>query len=95
MYKSTLLVVMLLFFHLSQAKDSTVYLKVHFLYGSKPKKQFKNYEGKWFGGKLGGHVGVEGDSGKILNFCPDGSFHIFAHPRSRHSHFLVHDPQDF
>jgi len=76
-------------------KDSTIYIKVHFLYGSRPKKAFKDSEPKWFGGKLGGHVGIEIDSAHILNFVPDGSFHYFAHPRSRHSAFALHDPESF
>lgn len=77
------------------AKDSIVYLKVHFLYGSTPKRAFRDSEPRWFGGKLGGHVGIEIDSVHILNFIPNGSFHYFAHRNSRHSAFALHDPESF
>jgi hypothetical protein len=50
-----------------QAQDS-VYLKVHFLYGSKPKKRYQDSEPKWFGGILGGHVGIEGDTNEVVIF---------------------------
>lgn len=73
----------------------TVYLKVHFLYGSRPLKPYKGTEGKWFGGILGGHVGIEGDSGRILNFLPKGSFHVFKRPANRHSAYAVHNEQGF
>ena len=59
------------------------YIKVHFLYGSTPLPQYKD-EGEWFGGLLGGHVGIELEKDKILNFLPHGQFHIFA-SRKRHS----------
>lgn len=59
---------------LSYSQDSA-YLKVHFLYGSKPLKKYKATEQKWFGGILGGHVGIEGDDDKIVNFLPKGKFH--------------------
>ena len=49
------------------AQDSTM-LKVHFLYGSKPKKAFKHMQKKWFGGLIGGHAGIECGDGKILHF---------------------------
>lgn len=50
------------------AQDST-FIKVHFLYGSKPAKGYKKTESKYFGGIMGGHVVVEiGDS--IYGFSP-------------------------
>jgi len=42
----------------SQA-DSSAAIKVHFLYGSKPKRQFKDTEVKSFGGLHGGHVSIQ------------------------------------
>ena len=60
-------------------------LKVHFLYGSRPLKKYKSTEPKWFGGILGGHVGIEGDSGRILNFVPRGKFHWFPKSANKHS----------
>lgn len=76
------------------ASDSTI-LKVHFLYGSKPKKEHKSTELKWFGGLHGGHVGIETDSNKILNFVPNGTFHWFAKKDTRNSRFVLHNFEDF
>src|ERR1700741_2237387 len=73
------------------ANDSTI-IKVHFLYGSKPAKQYKDSESKWFGGKLGGHVGIEVDSNRILNFIPQGEFHWFEKKKDPHSRYAIHDP---
>ncbi|MBC7864122.1 MAG: hypothetical protein IAF38_14190 [Bacteroidia bacterium] len=76
-------------------KDKTHFIKVHFLYGSKPKKKFKATESKWFGGILGGHVGIEKDSNVVFNFVPSGSFHVFAKKKERHSSFTTHSPNSF
>jgi len=76
------------------ANDS-IYIKVHFLYGSKPKREFKNIESKWFGGLLGGHVGIEIDSNKIIDFIPHGGFHYFAHKDNYCSKFATHDLKSF
>ncbi len=76
------------------AQDTT-YLKVHFLYGSKPLKKYKDTEQKWFGGVLGGHVGIEGDSDQIVNFLPRGKFHWFAKKNNKHSTYAVHSADDF
>lgn len=82
------------FNHHAKAGDS-IFLKVHFLYGSRPAKPYKNSEEKWFGGIHGGHVGLEVDSSGILNFLPSGSFHFFPKKHSKHSHFAVHDAGGF
>lgn len=79
---------------LTYSQDN-VYLKVHFLYGSRPLKKYKDTEQKWFGGVLGGHVGIEGDSNKIVNFIPNGKFHWFAKKNDRHSTYAVHSIYDF
>jgi len=50
---------------------------VQFLYGSKPIKKYKDSEKKWFGGKLGGHVGIEGEPGKFYSFEKVGNNKIF------------------
>lgn len=44
-------------------------VKLHFLYGSKPAKNFKATEPKWFGSIKGGHVNIEAQ-GKVLDFLP-------------------------
>lgn len=73
----------------------TVYLKVHFLYGSKPLKAYKDTEPKWFGGILGGHVGIEGDSNQILDFGPREKFHVFAQKGKRNSYFGLKSHESF
>ena len=83
-----------LIYLLSYSQD-TLYLKVHFLYGSKPLKKYKDTEQKWFGGILGGHVGIEGDSDRIVNFLPSGKFHWFAKMGNRHSTYAVHSAGNF
>lgn len=75
------------------AQDSSK-IRVHFLYGSKPKKEYKDIESKWFGGKLGGHVGIELNENEILNFIPSGSFHIIQ-KKERHSQFTTHTFNSF
>jgi hypothetical protein len=69
------------------AHDSA-YIKVHFLYGSKPLKSFRQSEPVWFGGILGGHVGIESEPDRILNFVPNGRFHLL--PQSeKHSRYTI------
>ncbi|MFN8394380.1 MAG: hypothetical protein U0176_06880 [Bacteroidia bacterium] len=63
------------------------FVTIHFLYGSKPAKAFKGEEPKWFGGKRGGHVGLEWTPGHVLSFGPSGKFHRIAHRRDFHSAF--------
>jgi hypothetical protein len=79
---------------LLHAQDSTE-IKVHFLYGSKPKKEFRKAERKWFGGMLGGHVGIEMDSGRIVNFIPQGKYHVFASKKDPHGRYALHAPRMF
>lgn len=79
----------------AQESDS-VEIQVHFLYGSVPADSFVDSEPEWFGGKLGGHVGVEIDSGEVLHFLPKGGLHIFARHKKRfHSHFVLSKPDNF
>lgn len=60
----------------SYSQDSSC-IKVQFIYGSRPKKQHKDTEQKWFGGILGGHVGIEGDSGRFYSFEKVGKNKVF------------------
>ena len=76
------------------AQDTT-FLKVHFLYGSKPKREFKSSERKWFGGILGGHVGLEADDNRIINFVRSGKFHWFAKRNNPHGRYSVHSTHRF
>lgn len=78
----------------SLASDST-FVNVYFLYGSKPKKEYKDEESNWFGGKLGGHVGIGLDDGQILNFLPRGSLHIIGNNNVPHAGFYTHSKEAF
>ena len=69
--------------------QDTAYLKVHFLYGSRPLKAYKDTEPKWFGGILGGHVGIESTDNQILNFIPHGRFRLVARNNIKHSKYVV------
>ena len=89
------LAILLCFISVLCHSQDTVYLKVHFLYGSKPLKKYKDTEQKWFGGMLGGHVGIEGDSDKIVNFLPNGKFHLLAKKDNMHSTYAVHSTSNF
>lgn len=71
------------------SQDTTQYIKVHFLYGSKPLKKYKHTEQKWFGGVFGGHVGIEIDSNKIFNFHHIGKLHLFPQTKNKHSSYAV------
>jgi len=44
-------------------------IKLNFLYGSKPAKDYKQSESKVFGGLKGGHVNIEAHN-KVLDFMP-------------------------
>lgn len=64
--------------HFLFATDS-LFVKIHFVYGSKPKHAFKNTEPKFFGGIHGGHVFLEADN-KIISFgTNNGKWHVFPH----------------
>jgi hypothetical protein len=85
----------LIFISFQGYSQDTNYLKIHFLYGSKPLKEYKATEKKWFGGILGGHVGIESDSGRIVNFVPKRKFHLIAKNHDRHSAYEVHSVAGF
>ena len=72
-----------------------VYIKVHFLYGSKPGRDFRETESRWFGGIPGGHVGIEVDSNVIMDFTMHGKFHVIAKNKKPHSRFAIHNSQNF
>lgn len=73
----------------SSSQDSG-FIKVHFLYGSKPKKKYKKTEKPWFGGIHGGHVSIESE-GYVYGFLPYESFHLVGKKRAdkRHSIFSM------
>jgi hypothetical protein len=80
-----LLTIFLLVLTSSLFAQDTSFIKVHFIYGSKPLKKYKTSEKKWFGGLNGGHVGIETDSTHYLSFEGKGKFHWFSHRNKRNS----------
>lgn len=78
-----------------KANSDSVEIRVHFLHGSKPKREFRKTEDRWFGGLLGGHAGVEYSPNKILNFLPRARFHVFAKKSIINSRFAIHDTVSF
>ncbi len=68
------------------AQSDTIYLQVHFLYGSKPAKGHKKTESHYFGGLHGGHTTIEVDS-VDFGFGPNNKVHIVAHKRKLHGAF--------
>jgi len=80
-----------LFFNTISAQQT---IAVHFLYGSKPAKDCKGTEKKWFGGLKGGHVTIEtGDS--IIGFQPGGNCHVFGKKEKANGCFKVKQKQQW
>lgn len=77
--------------NITYANSDSVEIRVHFLHGSKPKREFRKTEDRWFGGILGGHAGVEYEPNKIINFLPRARFHIFNKKNIINSRFAIHD----
>jgi hypothetical protein len=75
--------------------QQTMYLPVHFLYGSRPVQKYRFMEKIWFGGKMGGHVGIEIDSNKIMNFVHRGSFHLVSSKQNKHGSYILSTPSHF
>jgi hypothetical protein len=71
------------------------YLKVHFLFGSKPHREYRDTEKKWFGGVLGGHCGIESDSGEIVSFFRGQEVHMVARKNDRQSRYTTHSYDRF
>ena len=71
----------LMMFYTKFSICNNYFIKVHFLYGSKPKKEYKKTESKWFGGIHGGHVEIEIND-TVYGFGPYKKFHYIAHKKS-------------
>lgn len=67
-------------------EQDTLFIKVHFLYGSRPAHNSEIKEFRYFGGIHGGHVSIEIDS-IDYGFAHKGRFHIFAHKNNLHSKY--------
>jgi hypothetical protein len=75
------------------AQDSS-FIQVQFIYGSKPIKKYKATEKKWFGGILGGHVGIEDDSARFYSFEKYGRNKIF-NGRKNNSIYKIETAKEF
>jgi hypothetical protein len=65
-----LLLIQFSFFTWCFANDSSIhFIRLNFLYGSKPAKEYKGIEPKKFGGIKGGHVNIAAGD-KVLDFMP-------------------------
>ncbi len=80
-------------FFQSYSQDAS-FIKVQFIYGSRPLKKFKDTEKKWFGGILGGHVGIESDSGKFYSFEKNGRNKIF-NSKPNNSIYKIETAEEF
>lgn len=75
-------------FGFAQQADSIAEIKVHFLYGSKPKRKYKDQELKYFGGLHGGHVSIE-INGVDYGFEPNRGFHVLARRKKFKSAYVA------
>lgn len=68
--------VLSIFCYAQTEKDTSITdtLIIHIIYGSKPNEKS---EQKWFGGKLGGHIGLQINDRKIVHFVPNGHVNGF------------------
>jgi hypothetical protein len=68
--------------------DTTLYIKVHFNYGSKPKHKYKAIEHKYFGGLHGGHVTLQlGDS--VYGFNPSKGARVFSRKNKSNGVYIL------
>lgn len=89
--RSLLISFFLCFSVLVYAQDT---LTVYFLHGSKPKRKYKKVENKWFGGILGGHVGLSIEKNKVLNFVPLGFSRAFANEKKKDNGRFISSTED-
>ena len=93
--KIVIIFIILAYVNSGYSQEAGGFINVHFLYGSKPLKAYRNTERKWFGGILGGHVGIETEQGKVLNFMRKGKIHVFASSKNKKSRYAIHSTNDF
>lgn len=70
-------------------------IQVHFLYGSKPKAKFKKEQKRWFGGMLGGHVGIQYNDSSFLSFFYEGKVHIFQNKKRPNGRYALQSLHEF
>lgn len=76
---------LLLFISYSISAQDSTHITVHVIYGSKP---IAEEETKWFGGKLGGHIGLQVGKDKIIHFNPSGKVRAFGRSSEPGSYIL-------
>lgn len=86
-FRFLVIVILLPTISLSQT-DTSQLIRVHFLYGSKPKWKHRSTEVHYFGGLHGGHVSIEVDSVDYGFEATIRPVHIFPH-KKRKSHFAT------
>jgi hypothetical protein len=70
-------------------------LKVHFLHGSRPKAKYKHVQPRWFGGKFGGHAGIQINNDSLIDFYYRPPLHIWPKPLHKYSTFARHSYTGF
>ncbi|MFL5774245.1 MAG: hypothetical protein ACJ75F_13875, partial [Flavisolibacter sp.] len=70
-------------------------IRVQFIHGSKPKKEYRHTEKKWFGGIMGGHAGIELNTNEFLSFEGNDRFHPIDHSKKRHCCYRLLNAKDF
>ncbi len=70
-------------------------LQVRFLYGSKPRPEHKKEQKIWFGGMLGGHVGIRYNDTCYLSFFYEGNVHIFQHKKNKNGKYAFQSIHEF
>lgn len=71
--KTFLLILLSAFLFPAAFAQDSLFVTVHVIYGSKPKAPG---ETEWFGGKWGGHVGLEIAPDRVIHFNPGGPFKV-------------------
>jgi hypothetical protein len=83
--KLLLFIILLVYLIPANAQSDTIL--IHFLYGSRPARGYKNSEKKFFGGIKGGHVNIE-MAGRTLDFFK-GKCPLFPHNKKPTGGFRI------
>jgi hypothetical protein len=78
-----------------ESEPLTDTLTVRFLYGSKPHSAHRREQKRWFGGMLGGHVGIQYDSSRYLSFFYEGRVHIFQRKNRKNGKYDLQTNEEF
>lgn len=84
-----------LFFWGNLFSQENFFATVHFIHGSKPKREFRGIEKKWLGGQVGGHVGIEVSPDRVVDFRPKGRVHFVARQRKIRGKYAIQSLQKF